>query len=270
MKLVKQTSYIVLGLLVVLATGCKKEGCTDEKALNYNEDATKDDGSCNYSDRKDVGLKFDHKWGSSWGSFQMNETYTHPATDESIKFQTLNYYISNVKFKKADGTWWSEEESYHLVKVGENTVPELKVSVPVGDYTAISYMIGVDSTRNVSGAQTGTLSPSHGMFWSWNTGYIFVKAEGMSEDAPNGGFSYHLGGFQGANNAIQHKEQTFGGEILVVSHDNHPSVHFYVNVARFWHGGISLEDIHTVHMPGQNAKTLATNFGDGFIVHHIH
>lgn len=32
------------------AVSCKKEGCTDPLALNYNEKAKKDDGSCEYKD----------------------------------------------------------------------------------------------------------------------------------------------------------------------------------------------------------------------------
>lgn len=35
---------------VISLTACKKEGCTDENALNYNSSAKKDDGSCTYED----------------------------------------------------------------------------------------------------------------------------------------------------------------------------------------------------------------------------
>lgn len=38
---------LALGLVVV-APSCKKEGCTDPTATNYNEKAKKDDGSCTY------------------------------------------------------------------------------------------------------------------------------------------------------------------------------------------------------------------------------
>lgn len=39
--------YSVIAASIVLSA-CKKEGCTDEAALNYNENAKKDDGSCEY------------------------------------------------------------------------------------------------------------------------------------------------------------------------------------------------------------------------------
>jgi len=219
-----------------------------------------------------VKLKFDHKWGMTWDAFTMNTEHIHPSTSEAITFTTLKYYISNVKLKKEDGTWWEQPESYHLITVDDNTVPEISLeNVPTGNYTEIEYMIGVDSTRNVSGAQTGALSTTNGMFWSWTTGYIFIKAEGTSPDAPSDFFSYHIGGFKEENNtnATRVNTQSFDG-MLSVTGSNHPSVHFYINVARFWHGGISLADLNTVHMPGANALTLADNFRGAFIVHHIH
>ncbi len=42
---------LVFGSLVALSTvSCKKEGCTDELALNYSDSAKKDDGTCKYAD----------------------------------------------------------------------------------------------------------------------------------------------------------------------------------------------------------------------------
>lgn len=40
---------ITLGSLTVF-NSCKKKGCTDETATNYNEEAKKDDGTCEYED----------------------------------------------------------------------------------------------------------------------------------------------------------------------------------------------------------------------------
>lgn len=224
----------------------------------------------------DVELEIDHKWGMNWAPFSMNTEMTHPSTGEKMTFTTLRYYISNIKLKKEDGSWWSQTESYHLVTVNQNTSPKIELEkVPVGKYSAIEFTIGVDSTRNVSGAQTGALAPSNGMFWSWLTGYIFIKAEGTSPDsgASNGEFKYHIGGFRNENNtnAVRIKTIDFPVILEVKGGDDHKAkVHFYVNCARFWHGGLSLQNIHTVHMPGANALTLADNFKDAFIVHHIH
>jgi hypothetical protein len=46
----KQLILITLGLFSVLALpSCKKEGCTDGSADNFNADADSDDGTCSYS-----------------------------------------------------------------------------------------------------------------------------------------------------------------------------------------------------------------------------
>lgn len=45
-----KNTILILMTAVVSLTACKKEGCTDENALNYNSSAKKDDGSCTYED----------------------------------------------------------------------------------------------------------------------------------------------------------------------------------------------------------------------------
>lgn len=69
--------------------------------------------------------------------------------------------------------------------------------VPAGEYAGMELLLGVDSLQNEIGTQTGDLSPVHGMFWDWNTGYLMVKAEGPSPQSPVGTFAFHLGGYAG-------------------------------------------------------------------------
>ena len=40
--------FIYLLIFCFTIFSCKKRGCTDSNATNYNADATKDDGSCEY------------------------------------------------------------------------------------------------------------------------------------------------------------------------------------------------------------------------------
>ncbi|TAE47613.1 MAG: hypothetical protein EAZ89_17390 [Bacteroidetes bacterium] len=195
---------------------------------------------------------------------------------EEITFTTFKYYISNVRLQKADGTEWAEPESYRLIDLA-NAASTLMTfdSVPEGEYTGITFTIGVDSLRNVSGAQTGALSPSNEMFWSWNSGYIFLKAEGNSPQASGGKFEFHIGGFRNANNtnALQEVEISFGGESLKTGSKEEPELHLSVNAKEFFdghHTALKLAELSVVHMPGADAIEIAENYHAMFEFEHIH
>lgn len=252
----------LVGALTLVA--CKKEGCTNPNAINYNAEAKKDDGSCQLPTEGKVTVALNHVWGMSQAPFNLNTSLSHPMNGDDLTFSKVKYYVSNFELKSIDGTWWKHPESYFLVDLSEPSSLELELSgVPVGSYTDIRYMLGVDSTRNVSGAQTGALSTTNGMFWSWNTGYIMAKAEGASPNATSGNFAYHLGGFSGANNILTTKENAFGGTLEVTA-KGFPIVKLSSNVARLFHYYGSVSNGETVHMPGASAQSLANGFYGGF------
>jgi hypothetical protein len=152
-----------------------------------------------------------------------------------------------------------------LTKGHEAVVPD----VPVGEYTALEVLMGVDSTLNFSGAQTGALDQANGMFWSWNSGYIMLKAEGSSPESSDGSFAFHLGGFEGINR-IQKKRTFEFNENLKVQEGRKPTVHLIANVARLWHNGEKISDVSKQHMPGELAQRMAHGFYDGIQFDHIH
>lgn len=211
-----------------------------------------------------VSINFDYVWGMNNSAFAMNTNLTHPMTGEELNFSTLKFYISNIKLKsEEDGSWWMDEDSYYLIDASVSGGSTITLEgLPVAHYTDLSYVIGVDSARNVSGAQTGALSVANSMFWSWNSGYIMIKAEG--EETTAGSFAYHLGGFSGANNVVTEKTTDFNGSHLMVMKDQTSNVNISVNPARFWHSTAGVAALNDVHMPGANAVTLAGDFTDGF------
>lgn len=254
--------FLGLAVGLVSLTACKKKGCTDPAALNYSSEAEKDDESCTYAPAvptENVTLHMDHKWGAA--DFDLNAAYTHPTTGDELTFTTLKYYVSNIKLKKDDGTWWVQPESYYLLDLSQGEMLTI-ADVPEGNYTDISYTMGVDSTRNVSGAQTGALSTAYGMFWSWNSGYIMTKAEGTSPQSGTGSFTFHLGGFSGVNNTAAVKEASFGGT-LTLNGTGSPKVHMTVDPSAFFTTIGSVSGTSMVHMPGANAATMSTDFHSG-------
>ena len=47
---------LVLGTASIIVTSCRKEGCTDETALNYSVEAKKEDGSCQYESANHIAV----------------------------------------------------------------------------------------------------------------------------------------------------------------------------------------------------------------------
>jgi hypothetical protein len=262
----KKMMFIACIASVFITTSCRKKGCTDATALNYSLEATKDDGSCEYAVPEEgigrVTISMDHQWLSSSTDFELNTEYVNSANDDTLTFTQFRYFISNIQLKNENGTWWTHPESYFLVDVSDAASTQLNITgVPLGNYTEISYVMGVDSTRNVSGAQTGALSTTSGMFWSWNSGYIMLKAEGTSPQISgmSGAFTYHLGGFQGANNIVTLKSASFGGNLIVTETSN-GRIHLGVDPSHLFANISSVGSVSMVHMPGTNAVAIASGF----------
>jgi hypothetical protein len=134
------------------------------------------------------------------------ETYTNAfAEDYSIK--TFKFYLHGLEFINSQNntTFRIDKNNHYLINVQDTGSTPIKLNLPSSSYDRISFIIGVDSVRNVSGAQTGALDPALGMFWTWSTGYIMAKLEGNSPVAttPNNVIEYHIGGFKGAESVLR-------------------------------------------------------------------
>jgi len=128
------------------------------------------------------------------------------ALGQSFTITNFKYYISNIILIGKDGKNYPVKDSYYLIRQDdEETWTATLTNIPIGQYTGISWTIGVDSLHNCSGAQSGALDPVNGMFWTWNTGYIFLKLEGksLSSKSPGNIFEYHIGGYKAPNDFIR-------------------------------------------------------------------
>ena len=200
-------------------------------------------------------------------------TYT-TSSGQQFTVSTFNYYLSNIKLRKADGTEYAEPESYHLLKHSDAATRAFTLTnVPAGDYTGFTFTIGVDSARNVSGAQTGALDPSNGMFWEWNSGYIYTKLEGSSPQAGgNKQLLFHIGGFKKPNNTIRTVSPSLNGATIQIRKDRTPTVHLAADVLRMFTGPNTI-DVSTLSntMGGSNSVKVADNQAAGmFRVDHVH
>lgn len=215
-----------------------------------------------------VEMRFQHMVGNE-ALILNTKTYKNNNGDD-FTVSVFKYYISNIVLNGDGNDNYVEPESYHLIEHG-GTMTIALANVPAGKYKSITYMIGVDSLRNVSGAQTGALSQGNGMFWDWITGYIMAKMEGTSPQskADNNKLFFHLGGFSGPNNVLKTVALTFPTTITV--NGSNPHMHIEADLAKWFYGPNTIDfgQTHGFMMPGANAKKIADNYVDMFTMGEI-
>lgn len=131
---------------------------------------------------------------------------TPPKVSTQTQIEVLRLYISKVELFHEQSLVFSEENSFHLLDAEDKSSMSFSLDVPSHlTYTHLKFQIGVDSVTNTSGAMGGDLDPIHGMYWSWQSGYINFKLEGTAKDCParKNRFQYHIGGYQYPFNTIQ-------------------------------------------------------------------
>jgi hypothetical protein len=220
-----------------------------------------------------VNLEFDNKVGTQ--TLVLNTGNYANANGDDFKITTFKYYVSNLVFNKADGSKITIPENYMLIDAAdEKTTLQTIENVPAGDYVSMDFVIGVDSMRNFAGAQTGALDPAKGMFWSWNTGYIFVMLEGTSSKSTqvDNKIAFHVGGAKAPNNTVRKITLPLPAGGLRVRTNSQPEIHLYADASYLFKGtsNINFATLGGFH-GGPNAIIVANNYATGmFSVDHIH
>jgi len=145
-------------------------------------------------------LKLNFKTNMNGNALQFNTEYT--VGGAKIQANFLGYYITDIKLIKTDDTEKSLDGIY-LVKGNEPLV--IDKTADAGDYKAIKFNVGIaDSLTNhgdpslySAGDPLALQTPS--MHWSWNSGYIFFRLDGLVDTSANNqhglteSLTFHLG-----------------------------------------------------------------------------
>lgn len=197
-------------------------------------------------------------------NMHLDSTYQN-AFNESYKISAFKYYISDIRLQQPSGIETQVPDTYRLVDEAEPSSKSFILNLQQRQFTNISFLIGVDSARNVSGTQTGDLDPAKGMFWTWNTGYIMAKFEATSpfSPAPANKLELHIGGFRTGENTTRRVVLAFPGGSMVDIDRNGISEVFIEADANAWFK--SYRDLRIVDYPVcTNPGSLATQFADNY------
>ena len=152
--------------------------------------------ACSKNKTGSLDIQFVPKAGTS--DFQYGTEYQNDL-GQTFKMSLLRFYVSQLMLTGDEPQDLSDQ--YYSVDMDHLTisVPE----VAKGKYTGLTFGIGVDDAMNhVDPTTTDGSSPlnpasSGYQHWAWNSGYIFIKLEGMADTTGDGAMdcslTYHIG-----------------------------------------------------------------------------
>jgi hypothetical protein len=195
---------------------------------------------------------------------------------EEYTVSVFRFYVSNIKLiNTSSGKAYDvNKDEYFLVNFADSNSTLLKLKAVPFTYDRINFLLGVDSIRNVSGAQTGALDPLKGMFWTWNSGYIMAKLEGNSPFSTqvNNAFEYHVGGFSGPDNVLKQVPLQFpGAQNVTFQADKSSHLIITANVNDWFHGANDLKiSVNPVSMvPGPLSRRISENYFKMFTITNV-
>ncbi|MCU0334559.1 MAG: hypothetical protein MUF62_05850 [Chitinophagaceae bacterium] len=222
--------------------------------------------ACKKSERQrhELAISIGHTAGAA--PLALGTSLTTPAGDP-LTINVFRYYLSNFSVLYRNGGEQALSETYFLIDQAQPGSQRFSLFIPSGEVAELRFWVGVDSTRNVSGVQTGALDPANGMFWTWNSGYIFAKLEGRSavSPAPLGAVTYHIGGFRTGQNALRQVRLALPAALLVDGTQTHELV-LAADVMKWFRGATDLRiasDTYTME-PGPLALRVADNYARMF------
>lgn len=236
-------------VLYILAVACRKDSST-EVEQEYTGNVT----LAFSHDVRGLPLNFTDEYTNDYG-----EKYT---------VNQFKYYVHDISLIN-DTTATPLSQEYYLVNEEVAGSKKISLPVPVRTYKGISFLLGVDSARNVSGAQTGALDPAHGMFWTWSSGYVTAKLEGHSPASTLSGqvFTYHVGGYKVPHVSYRRITLPFS-ENMIMAKDTVITVAIAADINTWFSRmhTIRIANNPACHSPGQLANDIADNYEGMFSV----
>ncbi len=225
-------------------------------------------------------------------AFEVGQEYDN-LQGRKFRFDGLKLYVSDIVLVKDDGTEvaltyepqdepiWLYDFTNSIVYGAESSVGsngELiagGMKAPVGDYQGAKILIGVRDDLNgdrdpVDYPVDHPLSEQHSAFWTWNSGYIFLKIDGRFDDSSDasgqsleGSLTYHTG----LDTLIRNVEFLEGTHGFSVSESSNPPLQFELDVQKLFYFGTDTLDMVTDHLTHTTnnyelAETITNNLAN--------
>lgn len=206
-----------------------------------------------------------------------NDLYNNTAVvsdnyGNQLRIDNFVSYVSTLSLLKADGSALLLKD-YSLINFAQANL--LEFSVPKGDYIGIRFLLGVPSDVNTDtdpaqypNSHVLSVAGSQGMFWNWNTGYIFTKLEGKADTSGTNqpllySFAYHTGDDHFTKLVTLDKDITINGGVT-----QNEQITLQVDKIFSPDSGteIDLSQDQSFHSPGPLMSAFVNNFGNAFSI----
>lgn len=213
-------------------------------------------------------LKIDFEHYVNHQPLTLDTVFYQNQLGQKFSLTKFRYYISNIELKSNRNKPYCTKNIYLIDEEDSTSKSITIIGIKQGNYDSISFLLGVDSLLNCSGAQSGALDPANGMFWTWNTGYIFLKLEGKSDASSATGkiLEYHIGGYKEPTNCIERISLELKKSIQF-DKDNIHKISIRVNIDELFNTPVAVDfSILPSVTDGKNAKLISTNYKDMFSI----
>ncbi|WP_300663160.1 MbnP family protein [Fluviicola sp.] len=140
--------------------------------------------------------------------------------DHFFQLEQARFYLSKFEFYQNDQLIAVDSVAAYLIDFENDSTRKLIFpQINAFQVNKICFLFGIDSITNTSGAMSGALDPMHGMYWSWQSGYINCKLEGTFSIPKQEAFQFHLGGyvrpFSGVQQLVLKSNQTTNPQLNI-------------------------------------------------------
>ena len=152
-----------------------------------------------------ITLQLDH--GVKGNALEIEKIIYPCEAGHTFSVVNLKYYISEIVFHKKDGSSYSSDK-VHLSDIHEPSTGQLAiVDIPDGDYNSLSFVFGLNETKNIDGGLENTVRNIN-MEWPipGDQGYHYMKFEGRYDSLNTGvirSFNVHTGATMGNQNYFE-------------------------------------------------------------------
>lgn len=189
-----------------------------------------------------------------------DKCYTTPHGDSAF-IDAFRFYMTHINLGNNSKT------ADKLIDADDTATTRITLNVPPGDYSQLSFVLGVDSADNTNGANSGELDPAKGMYWAWNTGYIMAKIEGRSPvcKTVHHVFEFHIGGYMPPYNTARTVRLALPSPLHLQKGDA-AAIILTADAATWFSDNLDLAATNSILIPGKAAAAMADKYALMFSV----